>query len=61
MIESKNVDTFHAYEPLGQKTYFWTCVPSEDSNQPADSCSLIAISTGHILDGQECKVSSCEQ
>ena len=34
--------------------------PSEDSDQPAHSRSLIRIFTGRILDSQDCKVSSCE-
>ena len=34
------------------------CAPSEDSDQPAHSRSLIRIFTGRILDRQECKVSS---
>ena len=37
------------------------CAPSEVSGQPARSSSLIRIFTGCILDGQERKVSSCEQ
>ena len=38
-----------------------TCVLSEDSNKPAHSHSLIRIYTGHILNSQGCKVSSCRQ
>ena len=37
-------------EPQLQNTYLWTCVPSENSDQPAHSHSLIRIFTGHILD-----------
>ena len=44
-----------------QKTYLRECVPREDPDQPAHSCSLIRIFTGHILDNQGCKVSSCTQ
>ena len=46
------------YNPQRQKTYLRTCGPSEDSDQPAISRSLIRIFTGHILDSQGCKVSS---
>ena len=28
------------YEQQRQKTYIWTCAPSEDSDQPTNSCSL---------------------
>ena len=48
-------------EPLRQKTYLRTCAPSEDSDQPAHSRSLIRIFTWRILDNQGFKVSSCEQ
>ena len=41
--------------------YLWTYVPSEVSDQPAHSSSLIRIFTGHILDSQRCKVTSCGQ
>ena len=41
------------------KTYLRTCAPSEDSDQPAHSRSLIRIFTERILDSQGCKVSSC--
>ena len=44
-----------------QKTYLWTCAPSEDSDQPAHSLSLVRIFTGRILDCQRCTVSSCEK
>ena len=36
-------------------------VSSKDSDQPACSCSLISILTGHILDSLGCKVPSCRQ
>ena len=36
-----------------------TCTPSEDSDQSADSFSLIRIFTVHSLNSQGCKVSSC--
>ena len=55
-----------SFEQLGpglqsQKTYLLTCAPSEDSDQPAHSRSLIRIFTERILDSQGCKVSSCGQ
>ena len=43
-------------EPQRQKAYFQTCAPSEDSNQPAHSRSLIRIFIGRFLDSQWCKV-----
>ena len=46
---------------MRQKTYIRTCAPSEDSDQPAHSRSLIRIFPGHFLDSQLCKVSSCGQ
>ena len=39
-------------QPKGQKLYLWTCVPSEDSDQPAYSRSLIRIFVGRILDSK---------
>ena len=42
-------------------TYLWICAPSEDSDQPAHSHSLIRIFTERILDSQGCEVSSCGQ
>ena len=47
------------FEPQGQKPYLQTCAPSEDSDQPAHSRSLIRIFTGRMLDSQGCKVSPC--
>ena len=49
--------------PVSQrdKTYLWTCAPSEDSDQSAYSSSLIRIFTEHILDSHGCNVSSCGQ
>ena len=41
--------------------YLLTRSPSKDSDQAEHSRSLISISTGRILDTQECKVSSCGQ
>ena len=41
--------------------YLWTYAPSEDSDQPAHSHSLIRTLSGYILDSQEFKVSSCGQ
>ena len=48
-------------EQLCQKTYLRTCAPSEDSDQPAHSRSLIRIFTGRILESQGSNVSSCGQ
>ena len=45
-------------KPQRQKTYLQTCAPSEDTDQPAHTRSLIRIFTGHSLDNQGCKVSS---
>ena len=39
------------------RKHIFRCVHSEDSDQPAHSCSLIRIFTGHILDIQRCKIS----
>ena len=47
----------HVYEPQCQKPYLRTCVPCEDSDQPAHSCNLITFFTERILDSQRCKVS----
>ena len=47
--------------PQRQKKDLWTCAPSEDSDQPAHSRSLIRIFTVRILDSQGWKVSSCGQ
>ena len=44
-----------------QKTFLWTCAASKVSDQPAHLHSLIRIFTGHILDSNGCKVSSCGQ
>ena len=44
-------------EPKRQKTYLWICAPSEDSDQPVHSRSLIRIFTGRDLDSRRCKVS----
>ena len=41
--------------------YRRTCAPSEDSDQPAHSRSLIKILTGRILDSQGCKFPLSEQ
>ena len=38
------------FEPQRQKTYFQTCAPSEDSDQPAHARSLIRIFTRRFLD-----------
>ena len=48
-------------EPKREKTYLRTCASSDDSDQPAQSRSLIIVVTGHILDSQVSKVSSCGQ
>ena len=47
--------------PHSQKTYLQTWAPSEDSDQPAHSRSLIRIFTGRFLDSQVCNVSLCGQ
>ena len=44
-----------------QKKYHRTYTPTEDSDQPVPSHSLIRIHTGCILDSQGCKVSTCAQ
>ena len=49
------------YESQRRKTYLQKCAPSEDSDQPAHSRSLIRIFTGRILDSQGCEVSSWRQ
>ena len=46
-------------QQLRQKTYFHIWKPSEESDQPGHSHSLIRIFTGRILDSQGCKSSSC--
>ena len=43
------------------KTFLRTCVPGKDSDQLAHLNSLIRIFTGHILDSQGCKASTCIQ
>ena len=43
------------------KRYLPTCVPSEESNQPVHSCSLIRIFPECILESQRCKLSWCGQ
>ena len=43
-----------------QKTYLQTCVPNEDSDQPAQLCSLIKIFARHIFNSQGCKVSHAD-
>ena len=56
--------SMHVYlqEPQRQETYLHTRAPSEDSDQPAHSRSLIRIFTGRILDSQGYKVFfSCRQ
>ena len=50
-----------SFEPKRQETYPRTCAPSEDSNQPAHSRSLIRIFSGRIFDLQGCNASSCGQ
>ena len=49
------------YENHRQKTYLRTYAPSEVSEQPAHSHSLIRIFTGHIYWSQGCKVASRRQ
>ena len=41
------------------KTYLWTCVNSEDSDQSDPFNRLVRISTGRILDSHKRKVSPC--
>ena len=43
-----SLDAAPVHEPQRQKTYLLPCAPSEDSDQPAHSRSLIRIFTGHI-------------
>ena len=43
-------DIYSKYEMQLQKSYLQTCVPSEDSDQPGHSRSLISSFTLHILD-----------
>ena len=43
------------------KTNLWTCAPSENYHQPAQSLTLIRIFTGRSSDCQGCKVSSSGQ
>ena len=49
---------FSSFEAQRRTTYLWICAPSEDSDQPAHSRSLIGIFTRRLLDSQLCKVSS---
>ena len=51
----------HTYEPKRPETRLGTCAPSEYSDQPAHSRSLIRIFTGRILYSQGSTVSSCRQ
>ena len=52
------VDGIHVYEPQRQETYLWTCAPSEDSDQPAHSRSVIRIFPVRNWDSQGYKLSS---
>ena len=45
-----------SFKLQSQKSYLQTCVPNEDSDQPAHFCSLIRIFTGCILDSQVCSL-----
>ena len=45
------------FEPPRLKSYLRIYAPSEDSDQPAHSRSLIRIFRGHFLDSQGCNVS----
>ena len=56
-----NISVLLSFEPQRLKTYLRTCVPNEDSDQPAHSRSLIRIFTVRILDSQGCKGWSCGQ
>ena len=58
----KNVLNSHfTFEPQRQNAYLQTCAPSEDSDQPAHSRSLIKIFSMRTFDSQGCKVSPCGQ
>ena len=56
-----NINLVLKNEPYSQKTYLRTCAPSEDSDQPAHSRSLIRIFTERFLDIKRCQVSLCGQ
>ena len=49
------------WKQLSLKRYLRTCAPSEDSDQPAHSHSLIRIFIGCVLHSQGCEVPSCKQ
>ena len=53
--------SFFEFWVATSKTYIRTYAPSEDSDQPAHSRSLIRIFRKCILANQGCKVSSCGQ
>ena len=57
----QNLHCVHFGLPKMQSFSMWICAPSEDSDQPAHSCSLIRIFTVCILDYQRCKVPPCGQ
>ena len=59
--ELTNSSVSNLFGPQGQKPCLRTCAPSEDSDQPAHSRSLIRIFTERILDSQGYTVSSCGQ
>ena len=44
------------YDPKRQKMYPRTCTPSEDSDQPAITRSLIRIFTGDVLTASDAKI-----
>ena len=56
LMRTRNVIT-----PQRKKTYSWTSAPSKYSNQIAHLRNLMRNFTGHFLDSQRCKVSSCGQ
>ena len=53
------LQNIRAHESQRPTSYLRTCAPSEESDQPAHSRSLIRVSTGLIIDRHGCKVSSC--
>ena len=59
--DSKVYYIWHGLSEPREKAYLRPCAPSEDSDQPAHSSSLIRMYILRMLDSQGCKVSSCEQ
>ena len=50
-----------SFEPQHDKTNKMTCAPSEDSDQPGHSPSLIRVFAVHSMGSKGPKVSSCGQ